>query len=182
MSDRGRTLLLFAFLGYPTLGGEGGKPNSDNPPKPFVPDSRFIYHNKSNFVMARVGGKRMSQGYFADLKDRLGWLSARQTVLARNVANANTPGFKPQDLSPFAPHGPSGLGLVATEGSHLAGADIQSDPRRVAEKHYEVRPSGNAVTLEDEMSKLADVQLDYQLASTLYVKSLGLIKIALGRK
>ena len=124
----------------------------------------------------------MTQGFITELKDRLGWLSARQTVLARNVANANTPGFKPEDLAPFAPQGASALELAATDQRHIEGTGMRVDPRRVAEKRYELRPSGNAVTLEDEMSKLADVQLDYQLASTLYVKSLGLLKIAIGRK
>ena len=47
---------------------------------------------------------------------------------------------------------------------------------------FETKPTGAPVSLEDEMAKLGEVQLDYQLASTLYVKSLGLLKIAIGRK
>jgi flagellar basal-body rod protein FlgB len=35
------------------------------------------------------------------LKNRLGYLSERQSVVAQNVANADTPGFKPSDLTPF---------------------------------------------------------------------------------
>ena len=43
---------------------------------------------------------------------------------------------------------------------------------------YEVRPTGNAVNLEDEMIKVAANQMDYQAATTLYTRSLGLIKTA----
>ena len=45
----------------------------------------------------------MDSGLLVTLKDRLAWLGSRQTVLARNVANANTPGFKADDLEPFSP-------------------------------------------------------------------------------
>ena len=47
---------------------------------------------------------------------------------------------------------------------------------------YDVRPTGIAVNLEDEMIKVAANQMDYQAATTLYTKSLGLIKIAIGKR
>ena len=47
---------------------------------------------------------------------------------------------------------------------------------------YDIRPSGIAVNLEDEMIKVAANQMDYQAATTLYTKSLGLIKIAIGKR
>ena len=46
---------------------------------------------------------------------------------------------------------------------------------------YETRPSGNSVNLEDEMLKVAQNQMDYQAATGLYSKSLGLLKTAIGR-
>ncbi len=113
----------------------------------------------------------MDAGFLATLKDRLAWLGTRQTVLARNVANANTPGFKPEDLVPFNPHSLD----LAVPGSNAKG---QSSSPPV----FQTKSIGGTVSLEDEMAKLGEVQLDYQLASTLYVKSLGLIKIAIGRK
>jgi flagellar basal-body rod protein FlgB len=42
--------------------------------------------------------------------------------------------------------------------------------------------SATAVNLEDEMMKVAANQMDYQAASSLYIKSLGLIKIAIGKR
>ena len=111
----------------------------------------------------------MDAGLLGALKDRLAWLGARQTVLSRNVANANTPGFKPEDLVPFSPRPLKPAG----EGSNELAAAPQA---------YQTKVISGPVSLEDEMSKLGEVQLDYQLASTLYVKSLGLLKIAIGRK
>ena len=43
-------------------------------------------------------------------------------------------------------------------------------------------PSGNSVSLEDEMIKIADTQADYQAVATLYSKSLSLLKIAIGKR
>ena len=45
-----------------------------------------------------------------------------------------------------------------------------------------VRPTGNAVSLEDEMMKVAGNQMDYQVATALYTRSLSLIKTALGKR
>ncbi len=44
-----------------------------------------------------------------------------------------------------------------------------------------MRPRGNAVSLEDEMLKVAANQMDYQAVTSLYTRSLALIKTALGK-
>jgi flagellar basal-body rod protein FlgB len=46
----------------------------------------------------------------------------------------------------------------------------------------EARPTGNAVNLEDEMIKVAANQMDYQAATSLYTRSLGLLKTAMGKR
>jgi flagellar basal-body rod protein FlgB len=46
----------------------------------------------------------------------------------------------------------------------------------------ETRPTGNAVSLEEEMLKVAQNQMDHQAAATLYAKSLGLVKAAIGKR
>ena len=38
---------------------------------------------------------------FGLVKKRLAWLAQRQEVLARNIANSDTPGYKPRDLKAF---------------------------------------------------------------------------------
>jgi len=45
-----------------------------------------------------------------------------------------------------------------------------------------VRPGGNAVNLEDEMMKVAANQMDYQAATSLYSRSMGLFRVALGKR
>ena len=46
----------------------------------------------------------------------------------------------------------------------------------------ETRPGGHSVNIEHEMLKVAQHQMDYQAASALYTRSLGLIKTALGKR
>jgi flagellar basal-body rod protein FlgB len=117
------------------------------------------------------------------LKARLQWLQARQSLVSSNIANANSPGFKPLDLQPFsAVSEQSGLAMAATDVGHLAGFRGGSALSSLHSIPFETKPSGNAVSLEDEMTKLADIQLDYQMASQLYSKSLGLLKIAIGKR
>lgn len=125
---------------------------------------------------------------FTMLRTRMQWHQERQQVLANNVANADMPKFRPQDLvqpqfdrPPPASDAP--LGLMRTETSHLAGLSGNGAAQfRASRSGYEVRPSGNAVDLEDEMIKVAANQMDYQAATTLYSRSLGLIKTALGKR
>ena len=120
------------------------------------------------------------------LKTRLHWHQARQKLLAENVANADTPGFRPKDLR--TPNlGPSGaprseaVTVERTDAAHLALAAARpgEDPRSA--KPFEVTPSGNAVNLEDEMLKVSQNQSDYQLAASLYSKSMQMLRTAIGR-
>ena len=74
------------------------------------------------------------------------------------------------------------MSLVRTENGHIAqfGGNSSFDTNR--KTSYEVRPTGTAVNLEDEMIKVADNQMDFQAASALYTRSLNLIMIAIGQK
>ena len=46
---------------------------------------------------------------------------------------------------------------------------------------FETRPAGNAVNLEDEMLKVSANQMDYAAVTSLYSKSLHLLKTAIGK-
>lgn len=131
---------------------------------------------------------------FSMMKQRLHWLTERQQVLAQNVANANTPGYEAKDLKELDfgamvdASGPK-LAPVATSAGHigspLAGAGAAFGHARggeiVKQADFETSPSGNSVTLEDQMVKVAQTQMDYEAVTTLYSKGLGLVRIALGR-
>ena len=119
------------------------------------------------------------------LKTRLQWYETRQKVLAGNVSNANTPGFQPKDLrEPAAADGRSSLAPVRVEVTsplHLASMTGGDGFESAKGARVETRPSGNAVNLEDEMMKVAQNQSDYQLAASLYQKSLSMLRTAVGK-
>lgn len=116
------------------------------------------------------------------LKGRMHWLQSRQKVLAENVSNADTPKFKPRDLRQFSPGGQSGLAPAQTSPAHLSGFGGSSSQASRNAARFETVPSGNSVSLEDEMIKIADTQADYQAVATLYSKSMSLLKIAIGKR
>ena len=122
----------------------------------------------------------------AMLRTRMAWHQERQRVLANNVANADTPKFKPRDLVPpdFGRTAPAAgpVALARTDSMHLsaAGAGGGSPSAFDSRGSYQVRPTGNAISLEEEMMKVAANQMDYQMVTTLYSRGLGLIKSALG--
>jgi flagellar basal-body rod protein FlgB len=124
---------------------------------------------------------------FSMLRTRMHWHQERQRVLAENVANADTPRFQPRDLvAPnFDPRRStaSELALTRTSSAHIGGAAggtrFQMDRGNGG---FEARPSGNAVSLEEEMLKVANNQMDYQAATSLYARGLGMLKTAIGRR
>jgi flagellar basal-body rod protein FlgB len=116
------------------------------------------------------------------LKSRLQWYETRQKVLASNVSNANTPGFQPKDLrDPVSSGSLRPVAVEQTSPLHLASADGIGGADTKGGLRFETRPSGNAVSVEDEMIKVAQNQSDYQLAASLYQKSLALLRTAVGK-
>ncbi len=119
-----------------------------------------------------------------DLADRrLAWLGAREGVLSQNVANANTPGWKARDVVPFASYlassGSSAGTLVQTSPMHLKGTLPDGTEGKV--QPGEQSPDGNAVSLDEQLVKIAQTDTDHELASTVYTKYLGMFRMALGR-
>ncbi|MBB4364187.1 flagellar basal-body rod protein FlgB [Bradyrhizobium sp. CIR18] len=95
------------------------------------------------------------------------YLELRQSTIATNVANANTPGFKARDVEPFNKV-LDGLPvrLAMTSPSHMQLAAAETDTRATAKKDsWEVVHSGNSVSLEQEMIKGSDVSRDYSMNS-----------------
>ena len=93
------------------------------------------------------------------------WLSVRQSTIASNVANANTPGYKALDVEPFEKVLESTrLSMQATQPGHLADATAR-DPAVAASKSgaWETSHSGNSVSLEQELINAGDVNRAYRL-------------------
>ncbi len=114
---------------------------------------------------------------------RLAWVDARQRVLAQNIAHADTPGYRPRDLTDFARvvqrQGAQAVGLARTDDRHLV---VARDPRaRIDRTATETTPNGNAVSLDREAMKVADTDGAHALAIGLHRRWLGLFRTALGR-
>lgn len=125
---------------------------------------------------------------FQMMTRRLSWLGARQQVLAENIANSNTPGYKPHDLKPldFRSMAEGHMGPLApamTNPAHLASLAPTAAPDRVEKDRHPIETtlSGNAVNLEDQLMKANQTATDYELTTNLYRKQLQMIKDALGR-
>lgn len=126
---------------------------------------------------------------------RMEFLGARQRVIAQNVANADTPGYQPRDVtensfaSMVAREAGQGAGgsaaastLAATNAGHLAGTlgDKGASARRSNRADdFETTPSGNAVVLEEEMARLAENQMNYDTITSIYRKQVQMLKTAL---
>ena len=124
----------------------------------------------------------------AALRTKMQWHQERQRVLSENVSNSDTPNFKPRDLvePKFDRNGASdaGMGSLAmmrTSASHIAIAGGDSFAQG-ARGGFNTRPAGNAVNLDDQMLKVSANQMDYAAATSLYSRSLGLLKTAIGKR
>lgn len=110
--------------------------------------------------------------------------AARQQTVARNVANADTPGYRAADLRDFAqvwrdqPH----AGLRATRAGHLSAAGWGPAAGRPVDAGGEPAPNGNTVSLEDEMIRAAGARRSFDLSLSVYQSGLSLMRTALGRR
>lgn len=125
---------------------------------------------------------------FAAFSKRMAWLAARQTVLAENVANANTPGYQAKDLKELdfksligggqgTSSGP--LQLAADQPGHIAPA-VPNNPAPVVKVADDQSLDGNGVSLESQMMKVSTNASEYALVTTLYKQNISMLKIVLG--
>ena len=127
---------------------------------------------------------------FSILRERMAWLNQRQTVLSQNVANADTPGYVARDLKELD----FSHALQSTGEAQVAGLTL-TNPRHIAADtskasgsfdsedtpDVEANPNGNTVSLEQEMIKVSDTQMQFQAAANLYGKAMNLMKTAIGQ-
>ncbi|MEI7607130.1 MAG: flagellar basal body rod protein FlgB [Rhodospirillaceae bacterium] len=128
-----------------------------------------------------------SMGVFKLMAKKMDWLTQRQEVLAQNVANVDTPKFKPDDVTPFtfrtALQASNHLEPAMTNPAHqhLAHANDGPGSVRKERKPYETKPDGNAVDIEEQMLKLSQTSQDFNMVTSLYRKNVSLIKSVLAR-
>ena len=100
------------------------------------------------------------------------WLAVRQSAIASNIANANTPGYTANDVEPFEKVlDRTAVTLAATQAGHLgaekANAGFNVKPK---EATGSIMPSKNTVVLEDELMKAGEVRRSFEL-NTAIVKA-----------
>lgn len=120
---------------------------------------------------------------------KMGYLSERQDVLSHNIANIDTPGHQARDLKELdfkrmAAMQSTKLKMRITSANHASGfPKIPDDYRDVKEKNtFESTPMDNNVVLEEQMAKVAETQLEFQMVTNLYKKTTGLFKTAIGNR
>jgi flagellar basal-body rod protein FlgB len=107
---------------------------------------------------------------------RLGFLGQRQTVLARNVANIDTPGFQGRDLRDFN----ADLGRLVLAAPQTA-SPAPAGWIPLAGSNGTALTQPYTVSMDRELVKVADVQSQQQFATNVYTKYIGLLRTALGR-
>lgn len=125
----------------------------------------------------------------AGLAARLDFLAARTSVIAENIANADTPDYAAKDLK--KPEFRT-LAQSASLAAARPAAMRVSDPRHIAvasdarARSYAVEPApdgeasltGNQVSLETQAMKLSETRQEYALAASLYRKGLAMLRLA----
>lgn len=110
---------------------------------------------------------------------------ARQAVVAQNMANADTPGYRAREIAPFQAAYQAqrtAFDAYATRPGHFRaetpqpGFVVIADPTAVAD------PNGNSVSLETEMMRAVDVKQAHDRALAIYRSSLDVLRLALGRR
>ena len=118
-----------------------------------------------------------------------GHASARQAVIARNIANADTPGYVARDLADFrevmAEERLSSVagGLRTSRSGHLAASHFAEDPGVLeTDTPGDASPNGNTVSIEYELVRQADAKRQFDLSLSVYQSGLSLLRTSLGRR
>lgn len=126
----------------------------------------------------------MSVGIFGGvdgLQRALDYHLRRQNVLASNLANVDTPNFRPMDLVRVEDEeAPRNVALVATSEGHFVGTPLESGERLVSVQDgaVEAGGDGNSVSLEHELAKVSANDLRYQGAAKLVARRLAALRYA----
>ena len=114
-----------------------------------------------------------------DLLERELNISAqRNALIASNVANVDTPGYKSQDLAftEVLDGETNRLALRRTDPRHLPAETGAGAGNDVVESTAPARADGNNVNIEDEMIKLSQNTMDYNISVQLLAKRLNSLK------
>jgi flagellar basal-body rod protein FlgB len=126
-----------------------------------------------------------STPFFSLLRQRLDHLSERQRLIAENIANASTPGYRPRDVDTssfertLAAHaGGGGMTMTRTNPGHMSPGGGTRGAAVVTRDDSETTIDGNAVVLEEQMARAAETRMQFETGIALYQKGLELVRMA----
>jgi flagellar basal-body rod protein FlgB len=112
-----------------------------------------------------------------DLNDHLKYLAAREMIISQNLANIDTPGYKPKDLKkPGTPR--ESIAMTITQPGHIQ-MDQVMDYDIVAGDFVEIKPNGNAVTAEHELAKKNENSIKFSETSNIISAVKNMTKTAI---
>jgi flagellar basal-body rod protein FlgB len=114
---------------------------------------------------------------------RLLWTAQRQSVLAGNIANANTPAFQARDVESFESMltGGGSVEPARTQPAHMAGTLPTGLASLTADRPKVRALDGNTVALDQQLTKVAETETTQALVTTVWKKYMGMFSMALGR-
>lgn len=101
---------------------------------------------------------------------RVKWLSDRQKVIAENVANAQTPGFRAREVESFDKYLTKAIG----QDTALDATDIESA------QTWGEDLTGNSVVLEEQIMAASSTASQYKIAANLYSKAHAMLRAVAG--
>lgn len=158
-------------------------------------------------VEVTAGGQKMTTQDLTVMKammQKMTWLEKNQKVVAQNIANADTPGYRPQAMNKIdfrnmleatasrlntgnnygtPPAAVAAPGLAATQTGHMNLDGSLANKRNTRENQqkdpYEVAPAGNAVVLEEQLLKMSENYTDHRFISNLYQKNIDMMRMSI---
>ncbi len=123
-----------------------------------------------------------SLALFQTANDMARHAGARQATTARNVANADTPGFVAQQIAPFSEtYAKNDASMMrATRTGHM-GNGTQNTAMLVTDGGAEPSPNGNAVSIEEEMMNAVNIAREHNRALSIYRHTMTVLRTSLGR-
>jgi flagellar basal-body rod protein FlgB len=125
------------------------------------------------------------QNLFKMIGVKLSYLAERQKVIAQNISNSDTPGYRPRDLKKLdfkdeVHRAMFKVTPVETQAAHMRPV-TPAEPFKVEQsmRPYETGLDKNGSVLEEQSQKQSEIAGDYQAATTIYKKYLAMYKLVL---
>lgn len=107
--------------------------------------------------------------------------AARHRLVTQNIAHADTPGYRAQDVRPFSAEVADDFKLRATRAGHLAGPETARFAPRDDAAFGSESPNGNDVAIDDQLVRAAQALGNHNKATAVYKKTMDIIRASLGR-